>query len=541
LRRRLRQHLTRRSALILLGLVALALVIDFLFFTGFYASDDISYIETARTIAEQGMLSPGLGNTRLGVTLPSAFMWWITGGNLTAVVWFYVGYHLALVPIAYVLGRLLLDDRAGLIGAALVAINPLLYVYAGAVLPDNAASCWLGGAMIALVATARYADPGIHWRSWNRRRFLGYFLAGVMIGFCYWCKETALIMTVPAAVLIMTARPGLRSLVWIQNGAIFALGIVSVIALEAIVLRGLTGEWVNRLSFIKDAGNELLATMEREGTTPFARLAYADHHVTTWMPLSMWLLIAGTTAYGFTRGRNVGVMMFFWWPALYLTIGTTSFTRYLPPPIQGRYYGIVILPAAVMTAIATSVLVERWHVRRPRAWTRLALVLALSLVGGYECGRNLPRGGRIYRSNEVQAFIAALEFSRDRYFAYPIVVSPHYSARMFPIILGRNNITLDVAGQKRPNPPYLYIRLVGPGDVPDPDPIAPPPLRVDRLVDVAPPRSRWAVIRDAMQRLVTAKVRPKMSEGLSKKQWAEVLRVRPPATPKVDKPKPASR
>jgi len=41
----LRQHLDRRSVRIVVGLVLIATFLDLLFFTGFYGSDDVAYIE----------------------------------------------------------------------------------------------------------------------------------------------------------------------------------------------------------------------------------------------------------------------------------------------------------------------------------------------------------------------------------------------------------------------------------------------------------------------------------------------------------------
>jgi hypothetical protein len=525
----LRRNLDRRSAWILLGLVVLALLLDFLFFTGFYASDDIQYIDSAVSVARDGVMPPGFGNTRLGVALPGAFVLWVTGGSLTAMVWSYVGYHLALVPIAYVLARLLFDERAGLIAAALVAINPLLYGFAGAVLPDNAATCCFGLSMIALVATRRYADPGTGLMSWSKRRFLGYFVAGAMVGFCYWCKESALILTIPAAVFIIAAGPSVRSLVWIQNGAIFTLGLVVVFVLELVVLKTLTGQWINRLTYLSDAAHELRATMEVQGATPFARLGYASEHLTRWMPLSTWLLVAGAVAYGFTRARDVGMMVFCWFPAIYMTLGSTSFSEYLPPPIQGRYYALVILPAAVMTAIGTSILIERWRARRPRAYTRLALVSTLLLVGVYECGTAFPMSGTLYRARDVRAFVAAIERADNLFPDMPIVVSPFYW-RMGPLLRDRDDITIEDPRNARPEPPYLYIRRATNPELSDPDPVVPATQEIESIQLLTPPRNRWQVLADAFQRIGGAKLRQRASR--MKREWsAELLLVRAKPTP----------
>ncbi len=483
---------------ILFGLVLLALALDALYFTGFYASDDIQYIDACVSIAKDGHMAPGFGNTRIGVTLPGAFVYWLTG-SLSALVWFHVVYHLFLVPIAYVLARLVLDERAGLIAAALVAINPLFYGYAGAVLPDNSATCCFGLAMIALVATRRSADLGSGLLSWSTRRALGYFLAGAMIGLCYWCKESAIILTVPAAIMIMAAGPSLKSLVWVQNGALFALGLAVVFALELVVLRVVTGEWINRLTYLKDAAGELRQTMLEDGETPFARFAFASDQVTRWMPVSMWLLLAGTVAFGFTRARDAGLMALFWFPVIYMTIGSTNMSEYVPPPIQGRYYAIVVLPAIVMSAVCVSLLIQRWRTRSPRAYTGLALVASLLLVGVYECKGALPLSGAIYRSRDVRAFIAALERADQLYPDYPIRLSPFFSGRMGPVLLGREGLFRE--GAPPPKPPYVYIRGASETTAPD---------ATKRATMVfTPPANRYRVLLESLGRLTNASHRKK--------------------------------
>lgn len=490
----------------------LALALDALFFTGFYASDDIQYIEACVSLAKDGHMAAAFGNTRIGVTLPGAVVYWITH-SLSALVWFHVVYHLSLVPIAYVLGRLVLDERAGLIAAALVAINPLFYGYAGAVLPDNSATCCLGLALIALLATRRFADPGTTLWSWSTRRAAGYVIAGAMIGFCYWCKESAIILTIPAALMIMTAGPSLRSLVWIQNGALFALGLAVVFALELVVLRTVTGQWINRLTYLKDASEELRAIMLEQGETPFPRFAFASDQLTRWMPLSLWLLLAGAIGFGFTRARHLGIMAMFWFPAIYMTIGSTSMSDYLPPPIQGRYYAIVILPAIVMAACAASLLIQRWQARRPRAFTGLALVATLSLVGVYECKGALPMSGAIYRARDVRAFLAAIERADTLYPDYPIVLSPFYSGRMNPVLLDREGFIHD--GAPRPAPPYVYLRSA--------TETASLGVPVETTILITPPSNRWRMILEALDRLSSAKVRHKKT--LLRQSWSSELLV----------------
>ena len=527
---------SRASARILLALLLLALILDFLFYTGYYASDDIGYLSGARAVAGEAVYQPDLGNARLGVTFPSAFVYWISGGSIAAVAWFHVGYHLGLVIVTYVLGRLLHGERAGLIAAALVAINPLVYAYAGAVLPDNACSFWLAGSMIAMVVTQQRAPAGEGLTSRSRARFVGYVIAGALLGLCYTCKETALIMTIPAAVFIMSAGP-LRNLVWIQNGAALALGLAIVVALDVVALRVISGDWINRLNLVYDAGSTFVEDMRKQGTTPFARVRFAVGEVEKWMPLSLWLLAAGSVAYAVLRSRSVGLMAFLWWPVVYLTVGTTSFDAYLPATIQGRYYGIAIVPAAVMTAAVASVLVQRWRdAGRPgllhRVGPALAVVLVLAYVGIKELRTNLPRAGNLYRAAEVKAFVAALELARERYPEHAIVPSPYYRLRMAPVMFHHPErdprLKVDAAGH--PVPPYLYLEVIRNVNEDVLAGLDTPAQRAERIHDVMPPRNRGAVLADAFQRVFGTGRKPRLREARrpnDKKRGAAMFLVTP--------------
>jgi hypothetical protein len=343
-----------------------------------------------------------------------------------------------------------------------------------------------------------------------------------MVGFCYWCKESGLILAVPAAVFIITAGPSVRSLVWIQNGTWFALGLVVVFVLELVVLRLLTGQWISRLTELSGTSDEIRAIMIEQGVTPFARFGYARDELAFWIPLSMWLLIAGAIAYGVMRARDVGMMMFFWFPTIYMTVGSTSFSEYLAPPIQGRYYAFVVLPAAVMTAIVASALTERWRTRNPRAWTRPAIVCAIAIVGIYECRTVLPMSGNLYKAPEVRGFVAAVERADELYPGTPIVTSPYYSARMGPLLFDRDDVTFDT-GKPRPAPPYVYIRKAAHNELPDPDPIVPASQRIAAIEIVKPVRNRWKQVLGNVQRLVG------MTPGTwlrnEPRWWAEVLLV----------------
>ncbi len=518
-----------RNRRIVAWLVVLAFVLDFLFFTGFFASDDAGYLTGARAIAGQGEFEAGLGNTRFGITLPSALVYRLTH-SVAAVAWFHCVYHLILVVLANILGRLLHGERTGLIAAALIAICPLLYGFAGAVLPDNACSVWLAASMIALtlVQQRHPAAESATLTTWHARRARGHFVAGVFLGIAYICKESALIMTIPAAIYVMSACR-LRSLVWIQNGAFLALGLVAVFAADLVMLRLVSGQWVSKMGMISDAEDIYLERMSWQGDSPFERFEFAYDKLALWMPAMLWVLLVGSVLYACWRDRHLGLMAFFWWPVIYLTIGTTSLTEWLPSSIQNRYYAIVILPAVLMTAAIVSHLVDRWQAsERVPGWSRdrwpvAVVVFAIAVLGWGEMRAAQPNAGKIFKAPDARAFMAAIEAARDNYASYPITIVPEYRRRMAPLLFDIPPDPRLRLEDGKPVPPYVTI--VPAHKVEAAVAALPATDRARMLERLYPPESRSEVLVDAARRMFGITPKPPLEIARSNRRGAALVLV----------------
>ncbi len=191
--------------------------------------------------------------------------------------------------------------------------------------------------------------------------------------------------------------------------------------------------------------------------------------------------------------------------------------------------GTILYANDAVTALlgAASLALEYWRARRPKAYTRFALVASLVIVGFYETRAALPLSGTFYRALDAQAFIAAIGRAEELYPGYPIVVSPHFSARMGPVLADNPHVIADhPSGANRPPPPYVYIRKAtasyyDESDPPDPDPLVQPPHRVDAGLSliVPPPGKRWRLIK---QRLFGGAP----SSAGPPEWWSEILVVR---------------
>ncbi len=498
-----------RARITLAILLLIAFGLDFLFYTGFFASDDLQYLTGARKIAGilelrgPGSALPGMGNARLGITVPAGIVYWVTGGSVAAVAWFHVAYHLALVWLAFAVGRAFAGERIGLAAAAIAATSPVFYVHAGAILPDNLTACLLAILLLLLERVRRLeAESG----PLGRRVALRWYMAiGFLFGLGYACKDTVLIMTVPAAACVMASAPSLKSPVWVRNGAFMVAGLALFLVVEALALRAIMGQWVFRPAMVEEVGDVFLQRMQTQGgANPISRLWFAvGDRLASLAPLTIWILLAGAVGHAFTRERRMSLLLFFWWPFLYMTIGTTSFTAYRPSSIQPRYYAIVVVPAAVMTALAARSLWRRWAGwGRPPAALRgrpalaaigalAAALLVVELIG------NLPRSGNLYKSPLVRALAAAHQRARDDYPQYPIVIGSSIGSRMKSLFRGRSDEGLFWAGDPvAPEPPYLLVGLAGDRDEPHD-----PALVVEPLAHVRPARSRFDLIASEVEEL----------------------------------------
>lgn len=495
----------RRSRRLLAAALLVALALDFLFFTGFFASDDRQYLDGASKIAallslESPTGGAGLGNSRLSMIVPSGVVYWLSDGSAAAVAWFHVLYHLILVLLAFLLGRLYHSDRAGLLAAGLAATSPVFYMYAGATLPDNAAAVWLALVLLllelAMRASAAEEPPGV------RRAFRWYFSIGLLIGVAYACKETALVLTVPAAICMIANAPRLRDLTWLRDGVFMAAGLLAFVLLEVLVLRVVMGEWVFRLSLVQDTGDQFLERMQRQGgANPVARLWFAvGDQLASLAPLTIWMFLIGALCYALTRSRRLAPALFFWWPLFYMTIGSTSFTAYRPSSIQPRYYAIILVPAMVMSSIAALELWRRWRAwQRPPSWSRggygaAVLVAGLVAVTWYEFHRLLPRSGNIYQSVHARAIGEAYEVAQLKYPQYPVVLGAGSRSKMHPLLSGELPA---VSGKNRVAPPYLLLDRSHAGDAVRADDV-----EVETLEIIRPALNRFEVLKHQLRRAV---------------------------------------
>jgi hypothetical protein len=455
--------------------MVLALGLDTFFYTGFTASaDDNCYLLAAHNIAQgiKPLATPDtnmemrLAFLRLALTLPTAGMYLLAEGRIFWIAFFSIIYHFCLIIIALVMGNMLHGRRVGLLAAFLTATCPLYVSLAGVVVPDLALTLWMSIALLCLIYAHRH-----HQRlmSSQGRLFLILAAAGFVNGLAYSTKESGLVMLAPAALFLSLAAPRPWSLQTLRNGLYFVVGLAGFLGLEALVLEQVCGQYIFRLGVIGEAKADYLRLMELAGVWPWQRAQTALASFAPYMPFSRWSLLAAMLVYPWLKNANLLPWGYSLWLILFLTFGTTGLGQYVPPPIQGRYYAPVLLPAFVFTAFCLTTL-EEYLCQRPwrlpgglARWAAGLTLGLLALVWVGDASTHLRQAGEMGRANQVRSFLKALAYAKARYPGLPIVLSPSISDRMIGMFLedpGDLTITnrwYSVYRHPVPPPPFVLL------------------------------------------------------------------------------------
>ncbi|MBI4578913.1 MAG: glycosyltransferase family 39 protein [Planctomycetes bacterium] len=442
----------RPATLILAAVLALALLISTFFYSGYFASDDASYLYGIKAVCGESRLVPSnLGGVRLGVTAPAALVYRFAHASIFATIASFLIYPPLMALVAYWMGRRIHSVTTGLVAAFLVATCPIVYCFAGAILPDNPMSFWAGLSLLAAtgaIIAGHREDPR------PAREAVGFLAAGLLLGLAYMAKETALILVVPLALAGILAGPRFSIGRLGSLAVLFVMGFAAALLLEAVCLRQIAGVWFWRLATSQDAAvmTAFRAKAEQQGWQVSARLGALASELRPLLGApSVWLLAALPLYPILTRageGRRKAALVLlatFIWTFLYLTFGSASFKRYQPPTIQARYYALCVVPFAVMVAQVLTWATERLaRLRRPRIlWTAVAALLTLggpALWAGHLFLQNRERSGLIFRSQETKAFLLALQDLRSHYPDRPIVISQYLTLSMRPILGHAGNV-----------------------------------------------------------------------------------------------------
>ena len=175
------------TKLLLFFIVLFGLALRLLFFEGMGPSDDLAYSSYAATM-HKGATIDSLENTlavRTGIIYATSISYRLFGINDFSSVLFVLLTSIASIILIFYFGKLLFNEKVGLMASFLLSFFPLDVVYSTKLLSDLPSAFFMAlGVYIFLYSELK-----------SKLRYgIGYFLAGIFIGIGYLIRESAVLI-----------------------------------------------------------------------------------------------------------------------------------------------------------------------------------------------------------------------------------------------------------------------------------------------------------------------------------------------------------
>ena len=344
----------------LLLVLLLALLLRLATFNGALGSDDLVYFGRAVDLARGEWTSANYnGALRYGFNLPAAAFIALFGENLfVANLWPLMASLLEIAAV-YVFAESVMNRRAALFSALLLATAPLHMAVASRIHADAVVSMFLTLAFVLLYFGAIRRHVGL------------LFAAGLAIGGVFWTKELALVTWFAILPMVWLFRGNWRLCIWPLSGAVLMvllhLGLMDFIAGDPLHLVKVVTRAVQK-NFVAGGQGE-------DGAAYYLKFLFFDIRHTGFLGFFAILSIGLVPAWLHREGRsNLGFgVALLWWLGLLvvLSLFPVSLSPLRLTMKQSNYITLFLAPMALLAGMAVAAM--------PPIAYRLALALSLSI------------------------------------------------------------------------------------------------------------------------------------------------------------------
>lgn len=442
---------SKQSLIILFFIVLAGIALRLYCFNGLWGTDDAEYARLAHAMAQgnfsdfiqknyiENSNTPAHWPYRVGIIYPLSILFRLFGVNEVALVAYPLIVSVLGILLAYSCGRLLFNDSAGLMAAAIWAVLPLDVKFATSFLPDVPSSFYasLGIAVILFF---------INYNSENKFfSFSGGVIGGLLFGISWLSKESVVYLVPFCGVLIfISMRKNWKTSLPLWSGV--AVASIGVLLTEMIVYYNLRGDFLLRMhenerSYVQAktflfyegsrfgwpiGSSRLIAIVKRLFISgpqtiffgeyflflPFFGLIASAHSLywkdKTFLVPALWMLTL--------------IFMYNFW--------SMSFASYTPLVLSNnRYLHPIMLPAILLTSgfivklFSTKIENGNIGISKERYIWGIILAVIIAVTGSYYTiglVRGMPQIRAIY---EIKA-VANIVRHSDRLYTDPLVMKP---------------------------------------------------------------------------------------------------------------------
>ena len=399
------------------AIILLSLLMRLACFTGLIASDDLSYSYYAQQISTghyvpEANIAGTLGRRIASLQVPGGIHFGLRYGVIVplGIVYRFFGvseWSTSVLPLAastcsvfllMMIAMKLYGVRAALIVGLLSATFPLAVRYSTILVPEPIAEFYILAAIWLFLHVQR--KPSI----------LMAALVGSALALGYLTKETAVFVALAVLIEVALSR---------QRQALLGLmlGLTIVVGVEHAYYLARTGDILFRYHGMA-AHNSIVAgpslppgSTERRTALGFYSGGEREllwHWFKAYPEIMLWpnidmglhsLCTAGIILPGIFFFRVPRARLLLLWallPLVYLTFGTSSFSRYILIPVSPRYIAFVYPPLFLLAGA----IIDRYITSNPRRAVVAFCIIALVGVTGFSCA--FSTRGEGWRTDEIK-------------------------------------------------------------------------------------------------------------------------------------------
>lgn len=201
---------TLADRLALMQVLLLALALRVLFFTGFYGSDEVTYLESALGVLDGSWPQwDYVGSIRYGVNIPMAAFMQVFGISEFAAGMWGLCTSVGEVGLVFAAAHVFWGRTVAWLAALCLAVLPIHVHFAGRLMAD---------APLAFFLTLFFVST---WLAEKRMYWAGYLAAGMALGTVFWLKDAVFFLSLPMLCLyILVYRRWHRRWLWLAAGAL---------------------------------------------------------------------------------------------------------------------------------------------------------------------------------------------------------------------------------------------------------------------------------------------------------------------------------
>ena len=337
-----------RAKLKLAIIVMIGILIRLYYFIGLNCSDDVHYVHLANQVLEGKFVPSYMTAMRLAMIFPTAFFFKLFGYSQISATLYPLLCSIGNIILAYLLGKLVFNTRAGLLAALVMAFFPLDVNYATWIMPDVPLSFFHSLSVYLFLVGEKDKD--------NKKMIL----AGIFAGLSYLLKYSGLLILIFFASYILIKTFYLRKIKTIYIYPF--VGFFLVVTLESIYYFLATGNAL--LQF--HVGFEYFAQKERlnyEFNTDLSfypkimfnldnNWNFMINNKYTYFGFFYYLFVISTIYILLKReSKAYIILLWFFSVFLYQQFGTMSYKEYIPMHRLDRHLTTLSISSTIIVAI----------------------------------------------------------------------------------------------------------------------------------------------------------------------------------------------